>query len=134
MNKKELKKQYKQTVLPMGIFQVKNLTSGKIFIDAGLNIQGKINGCKFQLALGSHMNKALQKDFNETGITNFSFEIIDYLKPKEDVKMDYADDLKMLEEMWIEKLQPFDEGGYHKRKITKQNKNLTADCGYTVKV
>ncbi len=119
MNKKELKKQYKQTVLPMGIFQVKNLTSGKIFIDAGLNIQGKINGCKFQLALGSHMNKALQKDFNKTGITNFSFEIIDYLKPKEDVKMDYADDLKMLEEMWIEKLQPFDEGGYHKRKITK---------------
>jgi len=33
--------------------------------------------------------------------------------------MDYADDLKMLEEMWIEKLQPFDERGYHKRKITK---------------
>ena len=37
MNKKELKKQYKQTVLPMGVFQVKNLTSGKIFIDAGIN-------------------------------------------------------------------------------------------------
>ena len=65
------------------------------------------------------MNRALQKDFNETGITNFSFEIIDYLKPKEDAKMDYTDDLKILEEIWMEKLQPFDERGYHKRKITK---------------
>ena len=56
-------------------------------MDAGLNIQGKINGCKFQLTLGSHMNKDLQGDFNETGITNFSFEIIDYLKPEEDAKV-----------------------------------------------
>ena len=119
MNKKELKKQYKQTLRPMGVFQVKNLTSGKIFIDSGLNIQGKINGCKFQLALGSHMNRALQEDFNETDITNFSFEIIDYLKLEKDMEMDYTDDLKMLKEMWIEKLQPFDERGYHKRKITK---------------
>jgi len=119
MNKKELKKQYKQTVLPMGVFQVKNLANGKIFIDSGLNIQGKINGCKFQLALGSHMNRALQKDFNQTGITNFSFEMIDSLKPKEDIQMDYTDDLKMLEEMWIEKLQPFDKRGYNQRKIIK---------------
>ena len=114
-----MKKQYKQTVLPMGVFQVKNLANGKIFIDSGLNIQGKINGCKFQLSLGSHMNRALQEDFNQTGITNFSFEMIDYLKPKEDIQMDYTDDLKMLEEMWIEKLQPFDKRGYNQRKIIK---------------
>jgi len=119
MNKKEAKKQYKQNIRPMGVFQVRNLTSGKIFIDSGLNIQGKINGCSFQLSLGSHMNKDLQEDFNEIGINNFSFEIIDYLKPKEDMKMDYSDDLKALEEIWIEKLQPFDEKGYNKRKITR---------------
>ena len=45
--------------------------------------------------------------------------MIDYLKPKEDIQMDYTDDLKMLEEMWIEKLQPFDERGYNQRKIIK---------------
>jgi len=33
--------------------------------------------------------------------------------------MGYTDDLKMLEEMWIEKLQPFDENGYNKRKIIR---------------
>jgi hypothetical protein len=119
MNKKELKKQYAQTMQPMGVYQIKNLANGKIFIDSGQNIQGKINSCKFQLSHGSYMNKALQEDFNRIGFDNFTFEIIDLLEPKEDTKMDYADDLKMLEEIWIEKLQPFDEHGYNKRKIIR---------------
>ncbi|MGB2783017.1 MAG: GIY-YIG nuclease family protein [Atribacterota bacterium] len=119
MSKKELKKKYIQTIQPMGVYQVKNLTNGKIFIDRGQNIQGKINSCKFQLSLGSHMNKALQEDFNKIGLDNFAFEIIDLLEPKEDTKIDYTDDLKMLEEIWIEKCQPFDENGYNKRKIIR---------------
>ena len=119
MNKKELKNQYARTVQPMGIFQVKNLSNGKIFIDKGLNLPGRINSCKFQLSHGSHMNKVLQEDFNKMGVDNFTFEIIDRLEPKEDTKTDYSDDLKVLEEMWIEKLQPFDEKGYNIRKIIR---------------
>jgi hypothetical protein len=65
------------------------------------------------------MNKDLQEDFNRIGLDNFTFGIIDLLEPKEDTKMDYTDDLKMLEEIWIEKLQPFDENGYNKRKIIR---------------
>jgi hypothetical protein len=65
------------------------------------------------------MNKDLQEDFNRIGLDNFTFGIIDLLEPKEDTKMDYTDDLKMLEEIWIEKLQPFDEHGYNKRKIIR---------------
>lgn len=117
MNKKELKKQYAQTELPMGVYQVRNLVNGKIFIDSGLNIHGKMNGCKFQLTHGSHLNKALQEDFNKSGADQFSFEILDLLDPKEEAKADYREDLKMLEEMWIEKLQPFDGSGYHKRNL-----------------
>jgi len=119
MNKKELNKQYAQTMQPMGVYQVKNLVDGKIFIASSQNIPGKINSCKFQLSNGSHMNKALQEDFNRIGLENFTFEIIDLLEPKEDTKMDYTDDLKMLEEIWIEKLQPFNEHGYNKRKIIR---------------
>ena len=119
MNKKELKKKYMQTMQPMGVYQVKNLTNGKIFIDSSQNIPGKINSCKFQLSLGFHMNKALQEDVNKIGLEHFAFEIIDLLEPKEDTKIDYTDDLKILEEIWIEKCQPFDENGYNKRKIIR---------------
>lgn len=115
--KKELKKQYIQTVKPMGVFKITNIANGKIFIGSGMNIQGKMNSCQFQLSHGSHVNKAMQADYKIFGKDNFSFEIIDYLEPKEDQKPDSVDDLKVLEEMWIERLQPYDEKGYHNRKI-----------------
>lgn len=62
------------------------------------------------------MNRDLQKDYNESDEANFSFEVLDRLEPKDDLKYDYSDDLKVLEEMWLEKLQPYDEQGYHKKK------------------
>ena len=117
MNQKELKKQYKQTVLPMGIFQIKNLVNGKIFLGSSKNLKGKLNSIKFQLEMGSYINKELQKDFNEYRENNFLFETLDLLEPKEDPGYDYSDDLNTLEEMWLEKLQPYDEKGYNKRKV-----------------
>ncbi len=119
MDKKELKKQYAQTPQPMGVYQVKNLINGKIFIASGLNINGKINSCRFQLIHGSHMNRTLQEDFKQTGAEHFTFEILDYLEPNDDPKTDYRDDLKTLEEMWIEKLKPFEPNGYHKKASDK---------------
>ena len=34
----------------------------------------------------------------------------------EDPLYDYKEDLKTLEELWLEKLQPYDEKGYNQRK------------------
>ncbi len=100
----------------MGIFRIKNLINGKIFIGRGTNVQGKINSHKFQLEHGSHPNSKLQKDFKESGSKNFSFEVIDYLDPKkDDMDYDYTQDLILLEEMWLEKLEPYGEKGYNKR-------------------
>jgi group I intron endonuclease len=116
MDKKELKKQYKQNVRPMGIFQIKNLTNGKIFIGSAKDLNGKINSIKFQLEMNSNMNSELQQDFNKYGEKNFLFETMDLLDPKEDPNYDYTEDLNVLEEMWLEKLQPFDDKGYNKKK------------------
>ena len=116
MNKKELINQYKQTIQPMGIYQVKNLKNGKIFIGSAHDLRGRINSNRFQLKNGSHFNKDLQNDFNEMGEENFSFEVLDNLKPKEEAGFDYTEELKLLEEMWLEKLQPYGEKGYNTKK------------------
>ncbi len=79
MNKKEIKNKYKQTLQPMGVYQIKNLVNGKIFIGSSANLPGKINSQKFQLNLGSHPNQELQNDYTKLGSDNFAFEIIDYL-------------------------------------------------------
>lgn len=116
INKKEIKKQYKQTLLPVGIYQVKNKVSGKIFIGSGKNLPGNINRNKFQLKNGLHINLELQKDYSEFGEDNFTFEVLDYLDIKDAPDSDYTEDLNTLEEMWLEKLQPYEENGYNKRK------------------
>jgi hypothetical protein len=116
INKKELKEEYKRTLQKMGIYQVKNLINGKIFIGRGLNVNGKLNSTKFQLEHGSYVVHELQNEYNQFGAENFTFEVIDYLEPREEPDYDYSDDLKILEEMWLEKLQPFDDKGYNKFK------------------
>jgi group I intron endonuclease len=114
MNKKELIHKYKQSVQPMGVYQIKNKRNEKLFIGSTKNLPGKINSHKFQLKNGLHTNKEMQKEFNEIGEEGFSFDILDRLEPREDVNYDYTEELKTLEAMWIEKLQPFNEKGYNK--------------------
>jgi hypothetical protein len=114
IDKKELKKKYKETALPMGIFRIKNMVNDKIFIGSSKNLKGKLNSIRFQLEQGVYLNKDLQKDFNSFGSENFSFEAIDFLEPKEN--SDYTKELAVLEQMWLEKLQPFGDRGYNKMK------------------
>lgn len=115
MDKSEIKKNYKQTLQPMGIFIVKNLANNKIFIGSSKNLPGRINRFKFGLKYGTESNKLLTDDYKKYGEENFTFEILDELKPKDDPGYDYTEDLKVLEQMWIEKLQPYGEKGYNKR-------------------
>jgi len=116
MNRKEIKKKYKQTIQPMGVYRIKNLENGKIFIGSSKNLHAKANSWKFQLRGGAHVNRDLQKDFNMLGEDKFVFEIIDKLEPKEDPRYDYTKDLETLEELWLEKLSPYGDKGYNKHK------------------
>ena len=113
MDKKQLIKEYKRQIQPMGIYQIKNLANNKIFLGSAKNLLGKINGQKFQLNLGSHPNEELQKDYTEIGEANFLFDVLDYLEPKEDNDYDYTEDLEILREMWIEKLATKKPSGYN---------------------
>jgi hypothetical protein len=119
LDKKALRKQYKETLQPMGVFKVQNKVNGKILIISSNNIPGRINREKFQLDMGGHPHKDLQKDYKEFGKDNFIFEIVDNLKPKEDPAYNYSDDLDMLEEMWLDKLQPYGDKGYNEKKPAK---------------
>ena len=115
MNRKEKIKAYKQSVRPMGIYQISNKINGKIFLGSSLDLKGILNRIKFQLKNNLHVNRTMQNDFNEVGEVNFSFDILDYLKPGEDKGENYKKELQILEKMWLEKLQPFNERGYNKK-------------------
>lgn len=103
--KAELKRAYKEAHTPMGIFKITNKMNGKFYIGSGTNVPAKINKFKFELKYLSCKVKELQKDYDEYGEDNFSFEIIDYLAPK-DMEDNYKEELETLEDMWKEKLKP----------------------------
>jgi group I intron endonuclease len=115
INKSEIKKKYKQTLTPMGIYQLKNLANGKILIGNSKNLPARKNRFEMELLFGNRTDKELQHDVKKFGKENFLFEVLDYLEPKEDPSYNYTEDLKTLEELWIERLQPFNEKGYNKR-------------------
>jgi group I intron endonuclease len=117
MNKSEIKKKYKQTVTPMGIYQLKNLLNGKILIGSSKNLPARKNRFEMELSFGNITNKELMQDVKQSGKENFVFEVLDYLEPKEDPSYNYSEDLKTLEELWIEKLLPFNDNGYNKQSL-----------------
>jgi group I intron endonuclease len=114
--RKELIKEYKQTLPKMGVYMIKNTVNGKMLIGSVTGVEGRLNRYRFQLNNGSHPVSELQKDFKELGEAKFSFEVIDILEPKDEPGYDYTMDLASLENLWLEKLQPYDEKGYNKRK------------------
>ena len=114
--KKELKREYRESHAPMGIYQIRCVANNKVFIGSALNLTGALNSSRFQLNAGNHPNKSLQSDWNEFGIDWFAFEILDELSATEGPDCDYRADLAFLEEFWLEKIQPYGERGYNKRK------------------
>lgn len=97
----------------MGVYKITNQKNGKIFIGSAENVEGRLNRIRFQLKLGNYPVKEIQQDYNDAGDAAFEIEVLDYLAPKEDSNNNYREDLNMLEEMWLDKLQPFGDKGYN---------------------
>ena len=122
MDRRAAKTEYKLSHRPMGVFQIVNKVNGKVFVDSSNNVPGKINRHKFALDHGSHASKSLQADWNELGEDAFEFETIEPVEPREDVTYDYKADLEFLENLWLEKLEPYGEKGYNERKKTREER------------
>jgi group I intron endonuclease len=111
--KKEIIRKYKERKVSAGIFQIKNTANGKVFLGSSLDLNGPLNGHKFKLSTGIHRNESLQKEWNQFGADKFVFEILEEVKIKDDPNFNLDDELTLLEQIWLEKLNPFGERGYN---------------------
>lgn len=108
--RRELNREYMERVKPAGIYQVKNTANGKMLLGSSLNLEGPLNRHRFMLKIGSHTNKILQSEWNELGPDVFVFEILEEVKMKDDPNFNLQDELTLLEMIWLEKLQPVENG------------------------
>ena len=114
--KKELKMQYKQMRPKMGIFIIRSKANNKCFLKATPNLRGVINGTRARLDGGLHPFRELQKEWDEFGPKNFTFEILENLEyDKDETKTDYSEELEVLQMLWEEKLAKENMEFYKKR-------------------
>ena len=104
---------YRERRPPAGVYQIKNTANGKALLGSRLDLDGALNSHRFQLSHGSHRNALLQREWNEYGAEAFTFEILDEVKLEEDPGFDLDAELTLLEQIWLEKLQPFGGNGYN---------------------
>jgi group I intron endonuclease len=119
-SRKEINREYQERQKPAGVFQVKNIVNGKVLLGSSLNLEGPLNSHKFMLTIGSHRNKSLQQDWDEYGAGSFIFEILEVVQVKDNLNFNLSDELTLLEQIWIEELQPFGERGYNQNTNIRQ--------------
>lgn len=113
LSRKDIKRAYKERKKPAGVFQVKNTVNGKILLGSSLNLEGVFNSHRFKLTSGLHPNRELQKEWNLFGPDAFAFETLELVRETDDPNFNVDDELTLLEQIWLEKLQPFGERGYN---------------------
>jgi hypothetical protein len=103
-DRKELRRAYKESPPPMGVWSVRNTVEGRALIGTAPNVAGRINRERFTLEMGSHPSRQLQADWNRLGAGSFAFDVIDTLEQPAEPEADPAEDLEALRIMWIERL------------------------------
>lgn len=115
----EIRRAYKETPRQAGVFQVKNLKNGKVLLGSSTNLHGPLNKHRFLLTIGRHDNPTLQAEWNQYGAEAFAFEILDAFKPRDEPGFSVEDELTLLEQIWLERLQPFGDRGYNQGPIRR---------------
>ncbi|MGE5370456.1 MAG: GIY-YIG nuclease family protein [Solirubrobacterales bacterium] len=111
--RKQLKKEYKMNPQPMGVYQIRNQISGKVFVGASMNLVGTKNGYRAYLDMKANRYRALLPDWNAFGPDNFVFEILETLDISELPQADWRNAVAEMEQKWLDLLQPYDDKGYN---------------------
>lgn len=112
VNRKELKRRYKETPRAAGVYRILNSRTGKALIGTSIDVPAMLNRQRSQLRTGGHPNRTLQQDWNHEGADAFIFEVLDTLTPRDEPGFDPHEELRLLEQLWLEKLALADNGRY----------------------
>lgn len=105
MNRATMKKAYIETKRPMGVYRIRCTQHASAYLGVGIDLTARINRHKAELKFGTHQNRELQAAWNLAGEAAFAFEVLDLLEHQEEPHTNPAEELPVLLEMWIRKLE-----------------------------
>jgi len=104
-NKKEILATYKERKIIGGVYLIRNTVNNKALLLSTTDLQGSKNRFEFSLKTGSCVTLKLQKEWSEFGASAFTMEVLEDLnKTDAQTLKEFGDDIKTLEEIWLEKL------------------------------
>jgi hypothetical protein len=113
--RKAIRREYKESYRPAGVFQVRNTASGRILVGSSPNLPAIFNRLRMQLDAGMYVfYPDLQSDWKTLGADAFAFEVLEQLEPPDAPGWDPREDLEALETLWLEQLEPYGEKGYNR--------------------
>lgn len=112
---KHLIREYKKQPKKIGAYCIRNTTTQKCYVGVSVDIEARLNRHRFALKTSTEILSAeLQTDWNKLGAECFEFSTLDMIEPPADSpNYDPDDDLKVLEQLWIEQLNSAHPNGYN---------------------
>jgi len=105
-----------------GVYQIKNITNGKVYIGNSENIKRRWGDHKKRLRAQIHHCQSLQRAFNKYGESAFEYSIIEYVQ--------VINQLADREQYWMDKIRPYKKkNGYNIRKIATSNLGISRAKG-----
>ena len=107
--RKQLLTEYKQTRPEAGVYRVVNTTTGKTLLASSPNLPSVQSKMEFARSTNAAtiFGYKMAPDVRQFGIGAFSLEILEVLEVRpETTQAEILADLKTLEELWREKLDP----------------------------
>lgn len=105
VDKRLLKRQYREAGPAMGVYAIRNLATGRVRVRASMNLEGSMQRDRFELGLKSHRDKELLGEWQRWGGEHFSFAVLDTLKRSDDPAFDPAAELATLLALWTDELR-----------------------------
>jgi len=90
------KSQTKKILRPSGVYQIRCLITGQIYIGSAVNMLARWAEHRRSMRRGAHVNQHLQQAWNKYGEENFEFTVVEYVKRAF---------LLRIEQEWIDKSQ-----------------------------
>lgn len=112
-----------------GVYQVKCKINNKIYVGQSIDIDRRWNQHRYGKG-----NVILKNAIRKYGIDNFEFTILESIITEGKSKDDITKELYESEQLWFDKLEPYD-GGYNINKVAKPNEsNYTRDENFGKKI
>jgi hypothetical protein len=101
--RRRLSRETRDAFPPMGVYAVRDRTTGLVRVGASRDVYARMRRIQFELRLGGHADKELLAAWRQDP-ARVSFEVLELVKQRTDPAFDYAEELRVLEQLHREEL------------------------------